>query len=89
MVIEFPYCVYHTWVPLFPSRLHTTRPTAPEAPKTVATDPENDERYPGPRFIEVKDGVEDTSPATPDIVGRRPVSDLGLSSWWHALLVLK
>ena len=76
-------------MPLFPKRLHTALPTAPVDPKTVATIPEKEDLYPGPRFMEVNSGVEVTSPDTPAIVGRRPVSDFGLSASAHAWLVLK
>ena len=40
-----------TWLPCFPSLLQTILPTHPLAPKTVATIPEKEERYPGPFFI--------------------------------------
>ena len=75
--------LHPTCVPLFPRRLQTALPTAPEAPKTVATTPENEERYPGPRFIDVNEGTVETSPDTPVIDGRRPVSDLGRSVSEH------
>ena len=77
-----------TCVPFFPKRLQTTLPTAPEAPKTVATDPENDERYPGPRFMDVKVGTLEVSPDTPAIDGLRPVSDFGRCESGHTRLVL-
>jgi len=32
-----------TWAPDFPSLLQTPRPMAPDAPKTVATRPENED----------------------------------------------
>lgn len=63
--------------------MQTALPTAPEAPKTVATVPEKDERYPGPRFIAVNVGTVEASPDTPDIDGFRPVSDFGRCASEH------
>ena len=54
------------WVPLRPKRFITERPTMPPAPKTVATLPEKDERYPGPFFILAREA----EPSTSAILGR-------------------
>ena len=65
------YRHFETCDPLFPNLLQTPLPMSPLAPKTVATVPEKEDRYPGPFFMAANAAAPLQLTTLPGAWGRR------------------